>query len=91
MMTFYNDITFIYAAQYEQNDHTQIARRQLVPGPENIQSLPDAGAIAMATGEVNMYRRFAVLDRLGIVRTVDGSLGGTWSSADSQVMALSAQ
>ena len=30
----------------------------------------------MATGEVNMYRRFAVLDRLGIVRTVDGSLGG---------------
>ncbi len=45
----------------------------------------------MATGEVNMYRRFAVLDRLGIVRTVDGSLGGTWSSADSQVMALSAQ
>ena len=91
MMTFYNDITFIYAAQYEQNDHTQIARRQLVPGPENNQSLPDAGAIAMATGEVNMYRRFAVLDRLGIVRTVDGSLGGTWSSADSQVMALSAQ
>ncbi|MEO5477929.1 hypothetical protein ABJC11_08175, partial [Bifidobacterium adolescentis] len=72
-------------------DHTQIARRQLVPGPENNQSLPDAGAIAMATGEVNMYRRFAVLDRLGIVRTVDGSLGGTWSSADSQVMALSAQ
>ncbi len=45
----------------------------------------------MATGEVNMYRRFAVLDRLGIVRTVDGSLGGTWSSADSQVMDLSAQ
>ena len=44
MMTFYNDITFIYAAQYEQNDHTQIARRQLVPGPENNQSLPDAGA-----------------------------------------------
>lgn len=62
-----------------------------MPGPENNQSLPDAGAIAMATGEVNMYRRFAVLDRLGIVRTVDGSLGGTWSSADSQVMALSAQ
>lgn len=91
MMTFYNDITFIYATQFEQNGHSQVARRQLVPGPENNQLLPNTGAVAMATGEVNMYRRLTVLDRLGIARTVDGSLEGAWSSVDSQVMALSAQ
>ena len=91
MMTFYNDVTFVYATQYGQNGRAQIARRQLVPGPEASQGLPDGGAVAMATGEVNMYRRLTVLDHLGVARTVDGSLEGSWSIADSQVTALSAQ
>lgn len=90
-MTFYNDVTFVYATQYGQNGRAQIARRQLVPGPEASQGLPDGGAVAMATGEVNMYRRLTVLDHLGVARTVDGSLEGSWSIADSQVTALSAQ
>lgn len=90
MMTFYNDVTFVYATEYEQGGRAQTARRQLVPGPETNQELPDGGAVAMGTGEVNMYRRLTVLDHLGVARTVDGSLGGSWAAVDSQVMTLSA-
>ena len=45
MMTFYNDVTFLYATQYD----------------------------------------------LGVARTVDGSLDGAWTIADSQVTSLSVQ
>lgn len=91
MMTFYNDVTLIYATKYDSNVHTQTARRQLVPGPETNQEFPDGGAVAMAAGEVDMYRRLTILDHLGAVKTIDGSLEGSWSIVDSQVTALSAQ
>ena len=54
MMTFYNDVTFLYATQYERG-RAQIGRRQMVPGPETSQALPDNGAVDMATGEVGTY------------------------------------
>ncbi|RGK16439.1 hypothetical protein DXD29_04935 [Bifidobacterium pseudocatenulatum] len=90
MMTFYNDVTFLYATQYERG-RAQIGRRQMVPGPETSQALPDNGAVDMATGEVGTYRRLVVLDHLGVARTVDGSLDGAWTIADSQVTSLSVQ
>ena len=46
MMTFYNDVTFLYATQYERG-RAQIGRRQMVPGPETSQALPDNGAVDM--------------------------------------------
>ena len=63
----------------------------MVPGPETSQALPDNGAVDMATGEVGTYRRLVVLDHLGVARTVDGSLDGAWTIADSQVTSLSVQ
>lgn len=91
MMTFYNDVTLIYATDFQQGSSGQHAYRQLAPGLESSQELPDGGAVDLATGEVNMFRKLTVLDGAGTARVVDGSLEGPWSIADSQVSALSRQ
>ena len=91
MMTFYNDVTLIYATNFRRGLSGQHAYRQLAPGVESSQELPDGGAVDLATGEVNMFRRLTVLDGAGTARVVDGSLEGPWSIADSQVSALSRQ
>lgn len=91
MMTFYNDATLIYATAFRRGLSGQHAYRQLAPGVESSQELPDGGAVDLATGEVNMFRRLTVLDGAGTARVVDGSLEGPWSIADSQVSALSRQ
>ncbi|KAA8819960.1 hypothetical protein CSQ85_03020 [Bifidobacterium rousetti] len=70
---------------------TQKAFRQIAPGPATSQRLPDTTVVALASGQIALYRRLAVLDDLGIVRSVSGSLDGSWSIADSQVTALGAQ
>ncbi|PST48161.1 hypothetical protein COO72_09405 [Bifidobacterium callitrichos] len=69
----------------------QKAFRQIAPGPATSQRLPDTTVVALASGQIALYRRLAVLDDLGIVRSVSGSLDGSWSIADSQVTALGAQ
>ena len=91
MMTFYNDVTLIYATDFQQGLSGQHAYRQLAPGLESSQELPDGGAVDLATGEVNMFRRLTVLDGTGTARVVDGSLESPWSIADSQVSAISRQ
>ena len=90
MMTFYNDVTFSMPRNTS-GGVRRSGRRQMVPGPETSQALPDNGAVDMATGEVGTYRRLVVLDHLGVARTVDGSLDGAWTIADSQVTSLSVQ
>lgn len=39
MMTFYNDVTFLYATQYERG-RAQIGRRQMVPGLKRVRRYP---------------------------------------------------
>ena len=65
--------------------------RQIAPGPPEAQRLPETTVTALASGQIALYRRLAVLDDLGVVRSVSGSLDGSWSMADSQVTALGAQ
>jgi hypothetical protein len=91
MLTFYNDLNLVYATTPLEADEQQEAYRQLVPGPATIQRLPDSTVVSLAAGQVSLYRRLAVLDDLGTVRSVSGSLDGSWAIADSQVTALGAQ
>ncbi|KAA8816036.1 hypothetical protein EMB92_07395 [Bifidobacterium callitrichos] len=103
MMTFYNDLNLVYATSALPTDavgkegdrgSAQVAQqafRQITPGPDTQQRLPDSTVVALASGQIALYRRLAVLDDLGIVRSVSGSLDGSWSIADSQVTALGAQ
>lgn len=91
-MVFYNDITFIYASNTDTASlDGQHGYRQIGPGLELSQDLPDSGVVSIAVGKISGYRRLAVLDDLGIVRTVNGSLEGAWSAIDSQVTAVSSQ
>lgn len=106
MMTFYNDLNLIYVTGATRADDadgdsdatgggittpTQRGFRQIAPGPDSRQRLPDTTAVGLASGQIALYRRLAVLDDLGVVRSVSGSLDGSWSIADSQVTALGAQ
>lgn len=91
MLTFYNDLNLVYATAPNDEDRHQEAWRQVVPGPAQVQRLPDAAVVSMASGQISLYRRLAVLDNAGIVRSVSGSLDGSWSIADSQVTALGVQ
>lgn len=93
MLTFYNDLMLVYVVGDPENarEDGQHAYRQIVPGPDQAQRLPDSAVTAIASGQIALYRRLAVLDDLGIVRSVSGSLDGAWSIADSQVTALGAQ
>lgn len=103
MVTFYNDLNLVYATSAMPTDaagkegdrgSAQVAQqafRQITPGPDVQQRLPDSTVVALASGQIALYRRLAVLDDLGIVRSVSGSLDGSWSIADSQVTALGAQ
>ncbi|PLS27489.1 LpqB family beta-propeller domain-containing protein [Bifidobacterium parmae] len=100
MMTFYNDLNLIYIVGAESQDSTasgaasatrQRGYRQIAPGPASDQRLPDSTVVSLASGQIALYRRLAVLDDLGVVRSVSGSLDGSWSIADSQVTALGAQ
>lgn len=90
MLTFYNDVTLVYA-QASGDDRTQRAFRQLVPGPEQMQKLPSTTVVGLSAGQIAMNRRLAVVDSLGIVRSMSGSLDGSWSIADSQVTAISSR
>ena len=89
MLTFYNDITLVYAT--DGASARQQAFRQLTPGPETAQSLPDSTVTSIATGDVSRYHRLAVFDDLGIVRTASGSLEGAWTIVYSQAKAMSAR
>lgn len=91
MLTFYNDLNLVYATAPNDEDRHQEAWRQVAPGPAQVQRLPDATVVSMASGQISLYRRLAVLDNAGIVRSVSGSLDGSWSIADSQVTALGVQ
>lgn len=93
MLTFYNDLMMVYVVGDPENarEDGQRAYRQIVPGPDQSQRLPDSTVTAIASGQISLYHRLAVLDNLGIVRSVSGSLDGAWSIADSQVTALGAQ
>ncbi|MBW3089534.1 LpqB family beta-propeller domain-containing protein [Bifidobacterium miconisargentati] len=91
MLTFYNDLNLVYATLPQDDDNRQEAYRQVAPGPAQVQRLPDVTVAAMASGQISLYRRLAVLDTQGTVRSVSGSLDGSWSIADSQVTALGAQ
>ena len=90
MMTFYNDTMLVFATDGD-GDAGQSAYRQIAPGPNEAQKLPSDEVTALASGQISSYRRLAILDDLGMVRSVRGSLDGAWSVADSQVTALSAQ
>ena len=92
MLTFYNDLNLVYATTPpEGNSEQQEARRQMAPGPANAQRLPNGTITSMASGQISLSRRLAIVDDLGIVRSVSGSLDGSWTIADSQVTALGAQ
>lgn len=92
MLTFYNDLNLVYANMpAEESNERQEAWRQMAPGPDKTQRLPDGTMVSMASGQVSLCRRLSVLDDLGIVRSVSGSLDGSWSIADSQVTALGSQ
>lgn len=82
-LTFYDDTTVVYAVSQGKR-----GLRQLAPGPESVQSLPQ-GTVALASGLIDDTRGLASLDDLGIVRTVTGSLTTSWTLADSQVSAIS--
>lgn len=90
MLTFYNDLNLVYATEVSA-DGNQAAYRQIVPGPAINQRLPEGSIVSMASGQISLYRRLAVLDSTGNVRSVSGSLDGSWSIADSQVDALGSQ
>ncbi|NEG54357.1 LpqB family beta-propeller domain-containing protein [Bifidobacterium platyrrhinorum] len=94
MLTFYNDLNLVYVTEPEENESGTVQRafRQIAPGPPEDQRLPSgATVVALASGQVALYRRLAVLDGGGTVRSVSGSLDGSWSIADSQVTALGEQ
>ena len=96
MVTFYNDTTLVYATAANDNDDVAVgtgqqAFRQIAPGPDTEQRLPDRTVTAMTSGQVAQYRRLAVLDDTGVVRSSSGSLDGSWTVADSQVDALGAR
>ena len=63
----------------------------MAPGPANAQRLPNGIITSMASGQISLSRRLAIVDDLGIVRSVSGSLDGSWTIADSQFTALGAQ
>lgn len=88
MLTFYNDTTLVYAGNMD-DAHMQKAYRQLVPGPAENQKLPSSQTVMLSSGQVSMSRRLAALDEGGTVRSISGSLDGSWSIADSQVTAIS--
>lgn len=90
MLTFYNELNLVYATDADSND-IQKAFRQMVPGPASTQRLPDQPVVSMAAGQISQARRLAVLDDLGNVRSVSGSLDGSWNIADIQVAALGRQ
>lgn len=92
MLTFYNDLNLVYATTPpEGNSERQEAWRQMAPGPANAQRLPNGIITSMASGQISLSRHLAIVDDLGIVRSVSGSLDGSWTIADSQVTALGAQ
>lgn len=91
MLTFYNDLNLVYATSASQEGERQEAYRQVVPGPAITQRLPNSTVVSITAGQISLYRRLAVLDDLGVVRSVSGSLDGSWSIADSQVTALGSQ
>lgn len=91
MLTFYNDLNLVYATAVSDDDESQSAYRQIAPGPAVTQRLPEGAIVSMASGQISLYRRLAVLDSAGAVRSVSGSLDGSWSLADSQVTALGSQ
>ena len=92
MLTFYNDLNLVYATTPpEGNSEQQEAWRQMAPGPANAQRLPNGTITSMASGQISLSRRLAIVDDLGIVRSVSGSLDGSWTIADSQVTAPGAQ
>lgn len=104
MLTFYNELNLVYVTSGDGCDGAsdgsetsgscssgQEGYRQIAPGPPESQRLPETTVTALASGQIALYRRLAVLDDLGIVRSVSGSLDGSWSMADSQVTALGAQ
>ncbi|KFI93043.1 hypothetical protein BISA_1207 [Bifidobacterium saguini DSM 23967] len=91
MLSFYNDLNLVYATSAPQDGAQQSAYRQIVPGPDTVQRLPEGTIVSMASGQISLYRRLAVLDDTGTVRSVSGSLDGSWSIADSQVTALGSQ
>lgn len=88
LLTFYNDVTLVYATLSDTNE-PQRAWRQLAPGLPQIQKLPPNAITQLAAGQISMYRRLTVLDDTGVVRAVTGSLDGPWTIADSQVTAIS--
>jgi hypothetical protein len=88
LLTFYNDVTLVYATLSDTNE-PQRAWRQLAPGLPQIQKLPPNAITQLAAGQISMYRRLTVLDDTGVVRAVTGSLDGSWTIADSQVTAIS--
>ncbi|NMM98351.1 LpqB family beta-propeller domain-containing protein [Bifidobacterium olomucense] len=91
LLTFYDDLSLVYISVPQNANGQQEGYRQTAPGPAKTQRLPNDRVVALAAGQISQYRRLAVLDDLGIVRSVSGSLDGSWSIADSQVTALGAQ
>ncbi|KAB7789055.1 LpqB family beta-propeller domain-containing protein [Bifidobacterium cebidarum] len=91
MLSFYNDLNLVYATSAGTDGTRQSAYRQIVPGPAVTQRLPEGTVVSMASGQISLYRRLSVLDNTGTVRSVSGSLDGSWSIADSQVDALGSQ
>ncbi|MBT1163842.1 LpqB family beta-propeller domain-containing protein [Bifidobacterium felsineum] len=91
MLSFYNDLNLVYATSAGTDGTRQSAYRQIVPGPAVTQRLPEGTSVSMASGQISLYRRLSVLDNTGTVRSVSGSLDGSWSIADSQVDALGSQ
>lgn len=93
MLTFYNDQMLIYAATPDglYGSGGQHAWRQLAPGPAETQRLPEDSVLSLSTGRIARTLRLAALDDHGVVRSVSGSLDGSWSISDSQVTALGAQ
>ena len=90
MLTFYNELSLVYVTKAGQ-DVVQEGFRQIAPGPANTQRLPDADVVSIAAGQIAQVRRLAALDNSGTVRSVSGTLDGSWSIADSQVVALGEQ
>ncbi|NMM92823.1 hypothetical protein [Bifidobacterium oedipodis] len=90
MLTFYNELSLVYVTKAGQ-DVVQEGFRQITPGPANTQRLPDADVVSIAAGQIAQVRRLAALDDSGTVRSVSGTLDGSWSIADSQVVALGEQ
>ena len=66
MLTFYNDLNLVYATTPpEGNSEQQEAWRQMAPGPANAQRLPNGTITSMASGQISLSRRLAIVDDLG--------------------------